>query len=155
MADDELQQARIKSSGRDPWPDVPEARRSIMRANKRRDTGPELLLRSALHRSGLRFRVDFPIRPGGGRLVRPDVVFTRRRIAVYVDGCFWHGCPVHWRPSRTNSAYWDEKVIVNRERDAQITQVLEADGWTVFRFWEHESMIDAAQTVREAVRRLG
>ena len=123
-----------------------------MRANRRRDTGPELLLRSALHRAGLRFRVDLPIRPGGGRPVRPDVVFPRRRVAVYVDGCFWHGCPVHWTRSRTNAGYWDEKVVANRERDARTTAALEADGWTVLRFWEHDDMNDAAATVMAVVR---
>src|SRR4051794_28603431 len=99
------------------WPGVPEARRKAMRANRRRDTGPELELRSALHALGLRFRVDVPIRPSEGRPVRPDVVFPRRRVAVFVDGCFWHGCPAHWTRSRTNQGYWDEKVVANRERD--------------------------------------
>ena len=78
-----------------PWPSVPTLRREIMKANRRRDTGPERALRSAMHRAGLRSRVDFPIRTPGARLIRADVVFPARRIAVFVDGCYWHGCPDH------------------------------------------------------------
>ncbi len=134
------------------WAGVPEARRNVMRANRRRDTGPERQLRSALHELGLRFRVDAPIRPSGERSVRPDVVFPRRRVAVYVDGCFWHGCPEHWTRSRTNQVYWDEKVIANRERDHRTTAALERDGWTVLRYWEHEDMRAAARRVADVVR---
>lgn len=75
-----------------------------MRGNRRRDTAPELRLRSALHARGWRFRVDLPIAVDGGR-ARPDLVFTRWRVAVFVDGCFWHSCPVHGRPPLSNSGY--------------------------------------------------
>src|SRR5437763_1104846 len=112
------------------WPGVPPERRAIMRANRRRDTGPERALRSALHRLGLRFRVDLPIRPDGGRAVRPDVVFPARRVAVYVDGCFWHGCPQHGTQPVTNSAYWKPKIAENKERDQRVNAALAADGWT-------------------------
>ncbi len=122
-----------------------------MRANRRRDTGPELALRKVLHRLGLRYRVDFPIRPRGGRLIRPDIVFPARRIAVYVDGCFWHGCPVHGTRSATNRRYWDEKIAANQVRDARITAALEADDWTVLRFWEHDDPGDAADIIRSTV----
>lgn len=155
MSDRELGGAAAAARARERWPEVPEARRAVMRANRRRDTGPERQLRSALHRAGLRFRVDMPIRPSGGRPVRPDVVFPRRKIAVYVDGCFWHGCPVHWTKSRTNAPYWDEKVAANRERDARITAALEGDGWKVVRFWEHDDMQEAARRVEALARAAG
>ena len=123
-----------------------------MRANRRRDTGPELALRQALHRLGLRYRVDFPVRPAGGRQVRPDIVFPARRIAVYVDGCFWHGCPDHGTRATTNREYWDKKIADNKARDVRITAALEADGWTVLRFWEHEDPVCAAQVIDASLR---
>src|SRR4051812_23074547 len=83
--------------------------RAIMQGNKRRDTGPELALRSELHRRGLRYRVDFAVRVDGMRPIRPDVVFTRWRVLVFVDGCFWHGCPQHRKRPRANAGYWDAK----------------------------------------------
>lgn len=100
---------------------------------------------------GLRYRVDFPIRPAGGRLIRPDIVFPGRRVAVYVDGCFWHGCPIHGTRAATNRPYWDEKIAANQERDARISAALEADGWTVLRFWEHEDPGDAARLIRSVL----
>ena len=80
-----------------------------MQANRRRDTGPERALRSELHRRGLRFRVDHPVRTGG-HTVRPDIVFSRARVAVYVDGCFWHSCPLHATLPKSNAAYWTPKT---------------------------------------------
>lgn len=142
---------RNGSRSQPAWEGVPEERRAIMRANRRRDTGPELALRKALHRLGLRYRVDFPIRPAGGRLVRPDIVFPARWIAIYVDGCFWHGCPTHGTRSATNRRYWDEKIAANQERDARITAALEVDGWTVLRFWEHEDPDGAARLINALV----
>lgn len=126
-----------------------------MRANRRRDTSPELALRKELHRLGLRYRVDFPIRPIGQRLIRPDVVFPARRIAVYVDGCFWHGCPDHGTRATTNQEYWTEKIATNRARDARLTNALEVDGWTVLRFWEHDDPLLSARKVKETVDRRG
>lgn len=123
-----------------------------MRANRRRDTSPELALRQALHRAGLRFRVDFPIRPKGHRVVRPDVVFPARKIAVYVDGCFWHGCPIHGTRATTNRDYWDSKIATNKARDKRVTTALEADSWTVLRFWEHHDPVEAAKAVEAIVR---
>jgi DNA mismatch endonuclease (patch repair protein) len=140
------------SNNRGPWPDVPRLRREIMQANRRRDSKPELALRSALHRTGLRFRVDHPIRTPGRRPVRPDVVFPVRRVAVFVDGCFWHGCPTHGTQPTTNGSYWAQKIEANRHRDTSTTNTLEADGWTVLRFWEHDDPAEAAKRVAEAVR---
>jgi DNA mismatch endonuclease, patch repair protein len=134
------------------WPDVPELRREIMRANRRRDSGPERALRSALHRAGLRFRVDFPIRTSGRRPIRPDVVFPGRRVAVFVDGCFWHGCPQHGTQPATNEVYWTQKIGANRDRDLSTTAALKAAGWTVLRFWEHEDPGVAASVIAQVIR---
>jgi DNA mismatch endonuclease, patch repair protein len=123
-----------------------------MRANRRRDTKPERELRSALHRRGLRFRVDFAIAVDG-RSPRPDIVFTKRRIAVFVDGCFWHGCDEHAQRPRTNSGYWGPKIARNIERDAEQTARLEQAGWTVLRVWEHEPIEDVVSRVVALVER--
>jgi len=130
----------------------PAVRRN-MQANRRRDTTPELALRRLLHASGLRFRVDLPVRTGPGRAVRPDVVFTRRRLAVFVDGCFWHSCPEHGRRPTANAAWWEEKLGRNSDRDAQQQAALQAAGWEVLRFWEHEPPETAAAAVVIAYHR--
>src|SRR3954453_17637690 len=101
-----------------------------MRRNPRRDTKPEVALRSELHRVGLRFRKDFPIRTSE-RVVRADVVFTRPRLAVFVDGCFWHRCPLHGNVPRANTEYWVPKLERNVHRDRAVDAALEAAGWTV------------------------
>ena len=120
-----------------------------MRGNRRRDTAPELALRSALHRRGLRFRVDQPL--PFDRRRRADITFPRRRVAVFVDGCFWHGCPQHYVAPRTHSDYWAAKIAGNRARDVQTTQRLQDEGWMVLRFWEHEDVADMTATVCAAV----
>ena len=109
-----------------------------MLGNRSRDTRPELLIRRALHARGFRFRVD--LRPEPTLRTRADIVFTRRRIAVYIDGCFWHGCPLHATTPKSNESYWLPKLARNAERDAQSTASLEERGWLVLRFWEHESV---------------
>jgi DNA mismatch endonuclease (patch repair protein) len=121
-----------------------------MRGITRRDTKPERALRSALHRRGLRFRVDFPISVEG-RSPRPDIVFTRRRVAVFVDGCFWHGCREHSSPPKQNSTYWGPKISRNIERDREHDERLAAAGWTVVRVWEHEDTIGACERIIAAV----
>lgn len=115
-----------------------EATRKSMLGNRSRDTRPELLIRRALHARGFRFRVD--LRPEPSLRTRADIVFTRRRIAVYIDGCFWHGCPLHATTPKSNESYWLPKLARNAERDAQSTASLEERGWLVLRFWEHESV---------------
>ncbi len=107
------------------------------RANRRADTKPEVAVRSALHRRGFRFRKDLPIR-ADGLTVRPDIVFTRRRIAVFIDGCFWHSCPDHGSTPRSNPGYWGPKLATNAERDRRVNRALADAGWIVFRAWEHE-----------------
>lgn len=127
-----------------------EAVRRSMRGNVGRDTKPELLVRRALFRRGLRFRVDYRLAPPAR--TRADVVFTRARVAVFIDGCFWHGCPVHATTPKSNTAYWVPKLEANRVRDAATTALLTDRGWTVLRFWEHEEASAVADTVEGAVR---
>lgn len=123
--------------------------RKRMRAVKRRDTPAELVLRSALHRQGLRFRVNLrPIR----RLRRTaDIVFIRAKIAVFVDGCFWHGCPIHQSWPRSNGAWWRQKIQATQRRDAETNRLLTAEGWLVVRVWEHEDLLSAAARIAVAV----
>jgi DNA mismatch endonuclease (patch repair protein) len=123
---------------------------AVMRGNRRRDTRPEVLLRSLLHARGYRFRKDLAITVGGGR-VRPDVVFTRQRVAVFVDGCFWHGCPDHGTSPRANSWYWAAKLRGNQERDRRVDSWLREARWVVIRIWEHE---DPAHAVARIVAAL-
>lgn len=127
---------------------------AVMKGNRRTDTKPESQLRSELHRRGFRFRKDLPIDVGERRRPRPDIVFPRHRVAVFVDGCFWHRCPEHGRvPTGNNSEYWGQKLQRNQERDARDTQVLEQAGWTVLRVWEHVAVADAADRVSSALLR--
>ncbi|MEX0153480.1 very short patch repair endonuclease [Microbacterium sp. LMI1-1-1.1] len=123
-----------------------------MRANRRRDTGPERAVRSLLHRRGLRYRVDFaPL----GKRRRADIVFTRQRIAAFIDGCFWHCCPVHGTQPRLNAEYWEPKLRRNVERDRETDDALRAAGWLVLRFWEHEPPALVADRIVEALRQKG
>jgi DNA mismatch endonuclease (patch repair protein) len=120
----------------------------IGRGNRRRDTKPEVALRSELHRRGLRFRKDLPIDLGEGRRsVRADIVLTAARIAVFVDGCFWHGCPDHHRSPRRNPEYWGPKIASNIARDRRVDDALALEGWTVVRVWEHEDVGVAAERI--------
>jgi DNA mismatch endonuclease, patch repair protein len=96
--------------------------------------------------------VDLPIAVDGARPIRPDVVFTRIRVAVFVDGCYWHGCPNHHQPSKSNVAYWRTKIARNRERDRRNNQLLANADWMVLRFWEHEDVRETAAIVAAAVR---
>jgi DNA mismatch endonuclease (patch repair protein) len=119
-----------------------------MRGNRRRDTKPELAVRRLIHAAGLRYRVDFA--PLGGRS-RTDIVFTRARVAIYIDGCFWHGCPAHGTSPKRNSDYWLPKLQRNVERDRESDARLRLAGWTVLRFWEHEAPEDVAATIASEV----
>ena len=105
----------------------------------------------ALHTAGLRFRVDLPVRVEGSRPIRPDVVFPRRRVALFIDGCFWHGCPIHGTSPSTNSHYWLPKIRENQERDRRHVALLEAAGWQVIRVWEHEHPAEVAELVSSLV----
>lgn len=133
-----------------PHPSSP-ASSAVMRANRRTDTGPEIRLRSALHRLGLRFRKDYPVKTRL-RVVRVDVVFPKARVAVFVDGCYWHSCPEHGVSPRANSSYWGPKLARNVERDREVDAALVDEGWRVIRVWEHEEASQVALRVSEALR---
>lgn len=130
-----------------PVPSSP-AVSAVMRGNRRSDTGPELALRKALHARGFRFRVQMEIRAGDVR-VRPDIVFSRNRLAVFVDGCFWHGCPEHGTSPHRNVSYWSRKLIGNRVRDNRVDAALAVNGWTPVRIWEHVDPDVAAAEVAD------
>lgn len=120
------------------------------KANRRTGTKPERVLRSELHARGLRFRKDLAIR-AGTRQVRPDVVFTRARVAVFLDGCYWHMCPKHGTMPRRNSVYWSRKLKLNVERDRAVDAALVEAGWMVVRIWEHEELAEAADRVQSVI----
>ena len=121
-----------------------------MQSNKGRDTQPELALRSAAHALGLRYRVS--VRPLRELRRTADLVFTKARVAVFLDGCFWHGCPDHHTVAATNASFWAEKVESTRSRDRDTDRRLAAAGWTSIRVWEHEDPVEAAQRVQAFVR---
>ena len=127
---------------------------AVMQGNVGRDNRPEVLVRSAVHRAGLRFRKNQRI-PFDGGSVRPDIVFSRRRVAIFLDGCYWHRCPVHGTAPRTNAEYWAAKLDGNVARDIHVTERLRAQGWTVVRIWEHVAPEEAARRIVAAVDRWG
>jgi DNA mismatch endonuclease, patch repair protein len=125
--------------------------RSRMQMQRTRDTAPEIAVRKALHAMGLRYRVDRSPLPGLRR--RADIVFGPARVAVYIDGCFWHGCPDHSNPRpASNGWYWPAKIAGNRARDEDTDRRLTDAGWAVVRVWEHEPAADVAALVAETVR---
>jgi DNA mismatch endonuclease, patch repair protein len=130
-------------------PPSSQAVRRIMQGNKGRDTSPEVALRSALHKKGLRFRKHR--RPLKSLRCDADLVFAREKVAVFIDGCFWHGCPQHGRRPKANAPYWRAKIDRNQARDARNDAVLRAAGWRVIRAWEHESTTVVAGRVVQAI----
>lgn len=129
---------------------VTDAVSAVMRGNRRRDTRPEVAVRSLLHAEGLRYRVDFSL-PFDKRR-KADIVFPRQRLAVFVDGCFWHGCPEHYRPAKTDpDGFWAAKLQRNAMRDRDTDRRLLECGWTVMRFWEHEDPGLVAARICEAL----
>lgn len=136
-----------------PYPEPKDAAASkIGKANPRTGTKPEVRLRSILHRRGHRFRKDHLVRTGTVR-VRPDLVFTRWKLAVFVDGCFWHRCAEHGRVPKTNPSYWVPKLQANVERDRRANAALSDEGWAVLRIWEHEDLHTAVDLVEAALRK--
>ncbi len=121
------------------WASTPGSRAS-MQSNRGRDTSPELAVRRRLHALGLRYRVS--VRPIKNVRRTADIVFPRARIAVFVDGCFWHGCAEHYQAPARNAEFWLAKRIRNQERDADTARILEAHGWRPLRIWEHEVRAD-------------
>jgi len=122
-----------------PYP-TSEAVSAVMRANRKTDSGPERALRAALHRQGLRFRKNRLITTPHLQ-TRADIVFPADKVAVFVDGCYWHSCPDHGTSPRQNTAYWGPKLARNRERDGQVIRALGQEGWLVLRIWEHEAKL--------------
>jgi len=110
--------------------------RNVMRANRGVDTGPEIRLRSLVHKAGLRYAID--VRPESDINRRADLVFRAVKVAVFVKGCFWHGCPAHYSSPKSNQRYWSEKVRRNRERDTETRSLLRGRGWKVLVFREHQ-----------------
>src|SRR6266536_4130877 len=139
---------RIDSDGY-PSPSSP-AVTAVMRGNRRVGTAPERQVRALLHASGYRFRKDYRIDAPGAR-VRPDIVFTRKRVAVFIDGCFWHCCPEHGTSPRANSHYWGPKLERNVARDQRVDHALRGAGWTVLRIWEHIAPKDATAQIISAL----
>jgi DNA mismatch endonuclease, patch repair protein len=121
-----------------------------MSRQRRRDTKPEMTIRRLLHAMGLRFRVTLPI-PGMPRRTI-DIAFTRARVAVFVDGCFWHVCPEHATSPAANSQWWSRKLSTNQARDVATNERLTSLGWRVVRIWEHEDPVEAADRIAAVVR---
>ncbi|WP_343450833.1 very short patch repair endonuclease [Micromonospora oryzae] len=132
----------------------PSAASASMRSNRSRDTGPEVRLRKALHARGHRYRVGMAVTVGSRR-IRPDLVYTKRRIAVFVDGCFWHRCPKHGRAPSDPTGYWAAKFQRNVERDIAVTQALRSAGWRVLRIWEHVPLDESVAIVEAAFQNSG
>jgi DNA mismatch endonuclease, patch repair protein len=124
----------------------PLTRSEIMSRVKNRDTNLELVLRKCLWRLGLRYRLGSRL-PG-----KPDLVFPGAQLAVFIDGCFWHGCPIHFKLPKTNSVFWERKIGKNRERDHRVEVTLSNSGWTVLRVWEHSIRERMPETAKDIQR---
>lgn len=128
--------------------------RKRMQSTPQRDTPAEMQVRRCLHAMGLRYRVD--AKPLVDSPRRADIVFSRARVAVFVDGCFWHGCPLHGTWPKANADFWRTKILANQARDADTNEMLLANGWDVVRAWEHEDPNEVARRIAARVRgRLG
>ena len=131
--------------------DEPASQETSLRMAKipQKGTEPEVSLRRELYRSGLRYRVDFVVLRKPRRVA--DIAFPRLKVAVFVDGCFWHGCPIHATWPKRNAEFWRQKIEANRLRDADTTARLRDEGWTVLRIWEHEAPSEASKSVIELI----
>jgi DNA mismatch endonuclease (patch repair protein) len=138
-----------------PYPIARDANVSMrMSRNRGRDTRDELRVRSRLHARGLRYRVDHRV-DAGEVSVRPDIVFTRWHLAVFIDGCFWHACPIHGNVPEWNRDYWGPKLERTAARDMRVTEALRANGWVVIRAWEHEDPDAVADGIARELELLG
>ncbi|MFT5555961.1 very short patch repair endonuclease [uncultured Bradyrhizobium sp.] len=117
---------------------------------RQKGTDAELFLRKALHARGLRYRLHVPLLTKPRRVA--DIVFSSARVAIFVDGCFWHGCPEHASWPKSNAQFWRDKIETNRARDADTDRRLRASGWRVVRVWSHESADDAAERIEDIIR---
>ncbi len=140
-------QASASSMPRPP-PTSPEISRRMAKV-RRKDTDAELALRREIHRIGLRYRVGFEVLKKPRRVA--DVAFPIKKVAVFIDGCFWHGCPSHASWPKRNAEFWRQKIDANRLRDLDTSERLRALGWTVLRFWSHESPAEAAMKVARTI----
>lgn len=139
-------------AGRTPTPPASTpATRARMQRTRTRDTPGEVALRKLLHNRGYRYRIDHKL-PGLRR--RGDIVFPRDRLAVFVDGCFWHACPEHATWPKTNAEWWQEKILRNVARDRDTDRRLAEAGWAVVRVWEHEAPSEAADRIVDLITRL-
>lgn len=138
----------MTTTGREPsqWTAPSPGRSRNMAGIRRRDTKPEKAIRSLLHAAGKRYRVDVRLDLPGAR-PRPDILFTRAQVAIFVDGCFWHCCPQHGRQPEVNGGYWGPKLERNVARDRAADAALTGAGWTVIRVWEHEAPNEAAERI--------
>jgi DNA mismatch endonuclease (patch repair protein) len=136
--------------GPHPGASSPELSRRMSTLRKR-DNGPEMAVRRLLHAQGIGYRVCF--RVPGQRRRTIDIAFPGARLAVYLDGCFWHGCPVHFHLPKANSGWWTAKLAMNAARDAAVGEQLAGLGWTVLRFWEHEPAEDVVARIRAELGR--
>lgn len=127
---------------------TPDQRRLCMSRNRGKNTKPELRLRRALWREGCRYRLHTKL-PG-----KPDMAFARAQVVVFVDGCFWHGCPEHGTKPQANASFWSAKLRRNAQRDQEVNDQLVAEGWTVIRVWEHELKQDVDKVVRRIQQHL-
>lgn len=142
--------AMVDSNGPpDSWASTP-AIRKTMQGCKSRDTVPELQLRQAVHALGVRYRVA--VRPIRSIRRTADLVFPLERVAVFLDGCYWHSCDVHFKPPKSHVDYWAEKIAGNKRRDQDTDQLLAEAGWCCIRVWEHDDLLLAAQRVAALVR---
>ena len=141
----------IDSTDTNSWATSPGVRKS-MQGNRHRDTKPELAVRTLLHKMGHRYRVD--VRPEVSIRRKADLVFTRIKLAVFIDGCFWHGCNEHFVKPKSNMDYWDNKIGNNIDRDRETNSLLEERGWSVVRIWTHTDPHDAALHIDESVREI-
>jgi DNA mismatch endonuclease (patch repair protein) len=121
---------------------TPRQRSRCMSRIRGKNTRPEIVIRKKLWSLGLRYRVNYKL-PG-----RPDVVFVSRRLAIFIDGCFWHRCPLHYQSPATNRLFWETKITSNVQRDRDVEAQLAREGWTVLRFWEHEVKDDPDRVIQ-------
>lgn len=131
-------------------PPSSEAALRRMQAAKPKDTAPEKAIRSAIHRRGLRYRVD--AKPLRDLNRRADIIFRSVKVVVFVDGCFWHGCPIHGTLAKANAEFWRVKIKRNQERDIDTMRLLENAGWKVIRVWEHDDPEEASEKIYDIVR---
>lgn len=139
----------ISGQRRKSWASSDAVRRT-MQANRRSDTAPEIAVRHLLHGDGFRYRVDWPL--PFDRRRRADIAFTRAKVAIFIDGCYWHGCAIHYVPPKANAEYWREKRRSNEKRDRDTDAQMSKLGWTVLRFWEHDDIAGyVVQTIEDVV----